>query len=97
MLDGDRRTVAARHPRRQLESLMREAGKSLAGQFRTRVSAQPSLAGQLAAASEILNTEFGALTTVEQSTASWQFVDKAVHWRRSRVHIRPYVWQSKAC
>ena len=60
------RTLAARHPRRQLESLMREAGKSLAGQFRTRVSEQPSLEGHLAAASEILNTEFGALTTVER-------------------------------
>ena len=60
------RTLAARQPASRLESIMREAGRGLAGQFRGRMSAESSLAGRLALASAILNEEFGALTRVER-------------------------------
>jgi predicted ArsR family transcriptional regulator len=60
------RTITARHTAKELQSLMREAGKELAEGFRSHVASHSSLVAQLAAASEILNKEFGALTTVER-------------------------------
>ena len=48
----------------ELKVLMRNAGKSLAEDFRARVAVDGSLAARAASASTALNIEFGALTEV---------------------------------
>lgn len=53
-------------PRRQVDALLREAGRNLAGQLS---SGRPSgtLGSRVAAASDLLNEQLGAVTRVEQN------------------------------
>src|SRR5687768_15662064 len=61
------RACAARQSPRELAELMRDVGRLMAEGFRASVAPEPSLRGRVAAASAILNKEFGALTNVERA------------------------------
>ncbi|MFL5582034.1 MAG: helix-turn-helix transcriptional regulator [Gemmatimonadaceae bacterium] len=58
------RAVAANEPPEWFDALMREAGRALADEFGGRIPAGPA-ERRVAAASRLLNQEFGALTHVE--------------------------------
>jgi predicted ArsR family transcriptional regulator len=61
------RLIGARHSEDEFALLMREAGRSLAADYRRRVAETGPLEARLLDASRMLNEEFGAITKVERS------------------------------